>query len=212
MKWPGVPGFVGKIPSQGDFVSRRLPPDFLEPWDQWMQHGISAAKASLGEHWLNAFLVAPLWRFLLTPGVCGDQAWAGIWFPSVDRVGRHFPLTIAVRLHPSAVSPAILSAQDNWFARIEDVALQALDPEFPLDQIETALALYELTPEIPAERFAGNQPATFWRTQGSDTIAAAYLSLNGLPDKSQFAAFLTGYWTECGLSPQPLPGIALAMQ
>ena len=26
-------GWYGKLPASGDFVTRRLPPSFIEPWD-----------------------------------------------------------------------------------------------------------------------------------------------------------------------------------
>src|SRR5690606_36950533 len=32
----GGPGFYGKLPSRGDFVSRRLPADFIGQWDAWL--------------------------------------------------------------------------------------------------------------------------------------------------------------------------------
>lgn len=31
------PGFFGKVRTQGDFVSRRLPPEFVQPWDICLQ-------------------------------------------------------------------------------------------------------------------------------------------------------------------------------
>ena len=33
-------GFYGKIPSQGDFVTRRLPWEFTSAWDDWLQQGV----------------------------------------------------------------------------------------------------------------------------------------------------------------------------
>ena len=30
-------GFFGKLPSHGDFLSRRLPRSFVDPWDSWLQ-------------------------------------------------------------------------------------------------------------------------------------------------------------------------------
>ena len=45
--------------------------------------------------WLDGYLASPSWRFLLMPGVMDGQPWAGVLMPSVDRVGRYYPLTIA---------------------------------------------------------------------------------------------------------------------
>jgi len=47
------PGYYGKIPNKGDFITRHLPGSFVEPWDQWLQSSIAASKAQLGEQWLD---------------------------------------------------------------------------------------------------------------------------------------------------------------
>src|ERR1051326_5604040 len=102
MLQPAQTGFYGKLPSQGDFLTRRLPREFVAPWDAWLQQGIAASRALLESDWEESYRSAPVWRFLLAPGVCGDAAWAGLLQPSMDRVGRYFPLTIAAKL-PSDV-------------------------------------------------------------------------------------------------------------
>jgi len=93
-----TPGFYGKVPGLGDFVSRRLPQAFIDPWDVWLQAAIASSRQQLGEQWLDIYLTSPLWRYALSPGSCGARGWAGVLMPSVDRVGRYFPLTIAVAL------------------------------------------------------------------------------------------------------------------
>ena len=45
---PALPGFYGKIPLLGDFVSRRLPRHFIEPWDSWLQSAFAASREQLG--------------------------------------------------------------------------------------------------------------------------------------------------------------------
>ncbi|APO98652.1 type VI secretion system-associated protein TagF [Xanthomonas perforans] len=88
------PGFYGKLPAVGDFVHRRLPESFVDPWHAAMQGVLSAAgavsRARAGQ--------APVWRFLLPPGLAGTAAWAGAMRASVDRVGRAFPLVIVAPL------------------------------------------------------------------------------------------------------------------
>ncbi|WP_286800080.1 type VI secretion system-associated protein TagF, partial [Pseudomonas sp. UBA4034] len=91
-------GFYGKLASRGDFVSRALPQSFIGPWDNWLAAGLLASQNSLGAGWLNAYLVSPLWRFVLAPGVCGPDAAAGVVMPSIDRVGRYFPRAVVALL------------------------------------------------------------------------------------------------------------------
>src|SRR5664279_3439708 len=87
-----IPGWYGKLPTLGDFASRRLEADFIEPWDLWLGEGLQGQRESMGDAWLDAYLQSPPWRFLLMPGVLpGFDAGlivAGVLMPSVDRVGR----------------------------------------------------------------------------------------------------------------------------
>lgn len=102
-------GFYGKLASRGDFVSRGLPQSFIQPWDQWLAAGLQASQQQLGEQWLQAYLVSPLWRFALAPGVCGESPVVGVVMPSIDRVGRYFPLTVAQLLAPGESLAAAVS-------------------------------------------------------------------------------------------------------
>jgi len=92
-------GFYGKLPCNGDFLQRRVPQEFIDVWDPWLQECIHASREALREDWLNAYLTSPVWRFVLAEGVCGSGAYAGVMLPSVDRVGRYFPLTIVAQLN-----------------------------------------------------------------------------------------------------------------
>src|SRR5471030_951275 len=133
-------GFYGKLPSEGDFVTRRLPWEFTSTWDDWLQQGMQASREALGARWLELYLSAPIWRFQFAPGVCGPQGWRGIFFASVDRVGRHFPLTLAV-VDPPGATPSLrtLSGQDEAWRTLEDTALQALTPTLPIDGFDRAI-------------------------------------------------------------------------
>jgi type VI secretion system protein ImpM len=87
-------GLYGKLPTHGDFLRRRVADDFLAGWDPWLQQCLAASRAQLGEPWLDTYLTSPVWRFALPPRVCGAAAVAGLLVPSVDKVGRYFPLTL----------------------------------------------------------------------------------------------------------------------
>jgi type VI secretion system protein ImpM len=120
-------GFYGKLPIVGDFVSRRLPNEFISSWDSWLQSAIAASREELGENWLKSYLTSPIWRFVLSPGLCGNQAVAGIMMPSVDRVGRYYPLTIAILFEPSPQLPFFFTSGNAWFEQLEDAALSGLE-------------------------------------------------------------------------------------
>ena len=120
-------GFYGKIPTRGDFVQRGLWRSFIHQWDGWAQSLIAETRLQLGGRWLDMYLTSPIWRFSMTAGLCGDDAVAGVMIPSVDRVGRYFPLVVASAL-PNGIRPAVVAiGTGDWFDEIEGVALSALD-------------------------------------------------------------------------------------
>jgi len=134
-------GFYGKLPSLGDFVGRRVPEHVVERWDHWLQESVAASRASLGERWLDLYLTAPMWRFFANRGVLSRQPVGGVVFPSVDRVGRYFPVTVFATLPDDAVGLVVADRCARWFERVEDLVLAQLDDESrDVDGFEEALA------------------------------------------------------------------------
>ena len=146
-----TPGFYGKMPLLGDFVSRRLPASFVRPWDEWLQQSILKSREDLGPVWLDAFLTSPLWRFILSPGVCGPNARAGVLMPSVDKVGRYFPLTVACCLRHDEILPEFVFTGADWFSRLESLALSALESDFDFDRFDRELERQLLEQVLPTE-------------------------------------------------------------
>jgi type VI secretion system protein ImpM len=132
-------GLYGKLPAYGDFIFRNLGSAFINPWDEWLQHYISGSKEQIGEGWLDVYLTSPIWRFALSPGVIDGMTWAGLIMPSVDRVGRYFPISI-VKSFPAVLSPvSIMVEQQEWFQQVEDLCLDALDGNMDADQLVAAV-------------------------------------------------------------------------
>jgi type VI secretion system protein ImpM len=216
------PGFFGKLVSRGDFVRRRLPDDFVTCWDDWLQRSIEASRLELGECWLTSYLSAPIWRFALAERVCGEAPWLGVLMPSVDRVGRHFPLTIAAVADPFRSDLPMLSAAGGWFDALEHLALLALNEDFPLDELDTALMdlpmplgeettlrihtmLHKgdtIASALPAMASALTRLApehhSLWWTEGSLQVQPCMLAHRGLPHAAAFSAMITGAWEDAG--------------
>lgn len=144
----GLPGFYGKLPSLGDFVSRRLGADFIQPWDLWLRESLAESRARLGEAWLDTYLTSPLWRFVLTPGVAGQSTWVGVLMPSVDRVGRYYPLTLACPLWGGDAPLRLLCASD-WFERAETLVLSGLEEGCSIESFDTQVLALGAPPETP---------------------------------------------------------------
>lgn len=139
-----VAGWHGKLPSLGDFASRRLEPDFVALWDGWLAAGLAQLRQQSPGDWLQHYLACPAWRFVLMPGLLpapfGDHAWAGVLMPSVDRIGRYFPLTLIAPLVESPRSEAELRALLSWLHDLDDLAADALQDDWPIDRLEAELA------------------------------------------------------------------------
>jgi type VI secretion system protein ImpM len=176
-----LPGWFGKMPSLGDFASRRLPSRFLTPWDDWLQRALASSRALLGSGWLELYLSSPIWRFLLFPGVCSHSGWAGVMMPSVDRVGRYFPLTIAAELPAFPVGLVEVANLDSWIEALETVALATLDGRYLPEQLDAALQDH-LLPEC--------RGATLAHGLGQRLLAHGALTAFPLSGQDAFAAVL----------------------
>lgn len=81
----------------------------------------------------------PIWRFCLTAGLAGPDRIIGILMPSVDRVGRRFPLTLMSTLPGDGQTLADHLDNDELFTCLEDIALDALDDSASRVGLERAL-------------------------------------------------------------------------
>ena len=153
-----IPGFYGKVPSLGDFTFRRLPRSFIAPWDRWLQQSIARSQEQLGTHWLDAYLISPIWRFALSPGTCGSEAWIGVLMPSVDKVGRYFPLTLGAALPDDTNLFGLIEGQfgaKTWLTRAESLVLSVLrDQDLGIEVFDDGVR--KLGPVDPPERTRGD--------------------------------------------------------
>jgi type VI secretion system protein ImpM len=187
-------GCFGKLRGNGDFVARRLPPSFVEPWDAMLQAGMLASRAALGREWPGVYSGAPLWCFALGGGVAGESGWAGVLMPSVDSVGRHFPLTIAAPVDARTL-PSWLPAAGDWFARCAELALSTLHEGSCLAGFDAGLLAL---PEVSAVRGVSTscdacaQGTSVWWTEGSETLLPSMRGCPGLPDAASAAGLFDG--------------------
>jgi type VI secretion system protein ImpM len=191
----GASGFFGKIPARGDFVRSGLPGGFVAAWDAWLQAVIPVSRDLLGEDWLPAWLEAPIWHFALDHGLCGDDAVLGMWMPSVDRAGRHFPLTLATVV-PGATVESLAGHGAEWLAAAQRAGLDAVTSDATPEQLAVALSEapcfdngIDLTTEF-ATMPAASSAASRWWTEGAPLVGARTLATSGLPDGPTFTAML----------------------
>lgn len=163
----------GKLPARRDFIARNVPNPVLERVEPWLQESLAQSRETLGKDWLGAYLAAPIWRFWWARSLAGAGA-AGVLMPSVDRVGRYFPL-VAFALAPRDADFALPSpAGDPWYLALETALLAALDETATLDALIADLAALPAPPALApqAEPLAGS----LWWTipEGAAPQKAAY--------------------------------------
>lgn len=136
-------GAYGKVPAHGDFLRLDLSAGFIRAWDDWLQRAVVAVRSALGERWAECYYAAPIWRFSLPPGLAGETGMSGVMMPSVDRVGREYPLVLAA---PAGVGCAALRHFVNMaaFERLEEIALAALDNDTDRAGLSEALSAVRL--------------------------------------------------------------------
>ena len=186
-------GFFGKMPARGDFLRENLPRDFTDSWDGWWQRGLVETQASAGNAWLEAWLEAPVWRFVLPPGLCGRQGVLGVWLPSVDKSGRYFPLTIAAvaagdwAAHVGAMT-AFLDAAE---AAGRDALEFDLSPTALLERVQAGLA----PGAAPEDGGTLAEPGlASWWTEGGPRVAPRHATGAALPTDDDFATLIDDAW------------------
>ena len=185
-------GFFGKIPQAGDFVGTGLPRAFETTLHDWLRAAMRESQAALGRGWLDAFLVTPVWRFALGPGIAGPDPVAGVMMPSVDRVGRYFPLAVAVARPDMAENDTLALCQDGaFFDAAEALVLSCLStPMIPAD-LATGVAALPMG-RLPryGKPDTSSPPVAYWWS-GADANRSHITE--GLPPPGQFAPLFLGH-------------------
>lgn len=175
-------------------MRENLPRDFTDAWDAWWQRGLAELQAAWPDAWREAWLEAPVWRFVLPPGLCGKSGVLGLWVPSVDKVGRYSPLTIAAAASCDWVPFA--HAMTPFLAAAEAAALDALEHELAPVEIMARIQPALVPPDTlaPDPGFVGGRTA--WWTDGGSRVGARFDVGEVLPVGSRFAAFLDDGWSD----------------
>jgi type VI secretion system protein ImpM len=150
----GTSAAFGKMPALGDFFRIRAEAAFVEVWDAWLQEIMVAARGRYGAAWDECYLQAPLWRFVLPAGMAGPQAVLGVLMPSVDRVGRQFPLTLLAAADGAASPFRSYFANAATLDALETLALETLGDDMTRDMLDERLASMAPQP-VPASGRTG---------------------------------------------------------
>ncbi|MBO9426504.1 type VI secretion system-associated protein TagF [Labrenzia sp. R4_1] len=194
-------GYFGKLPMRGDFVSRNCPAGFLVIWEPFLQEGLAAASSELKEAWEGAYMTMPVWKFVMRPvaGNCPMRtAVAGAFMPSVDRVGRKYPLAIVSEL---AGPPASASKPtEDWYEDVKDVLLFSLEETAELEEFQQRAGnLEDPKPAVAASEVLNNPvdflsgddarvlETEFWTDARGETYSFRF---DGIPKADDFVRFV----------------------
>lgn len=178
-------GYYGKVPTQGDFVTRGFSRGQTNMLDEWLRLCVRESQRMMGRGWLDAFLVAPVWRMAITPGIVGPDGFIGVMMPSVDRAGRYFPLLIGCNLIGQTCNADQMRGLTPWYNAAEELALSTLSQSFTLaefdEQIKTLLLPTSLIPE--GETAPQPKASQWWTAQQNRSV----ISFPSLPAPETFA-------------------------
>jgi type VI secretion system protein ImpM len=128
-------GWYGKLPAVGDFSARGLDGSLLTILGDWCAQGMETISThNGGEDWREAYMLSPVWSFVMNAEVWSDEPLAGCMAPSVDRVGRCYPLII-VRSIINGELGRILPPRNDWLQRADMVIRQAVSGKIAVDDV-----------------------------------------------------------------------------
>ena len=155
------------------------------PIYRWLANALATWREN-DATWLEAYLAAPTWRFVLGAKMPFNQSpgYAGVLMPSVDRVGRYFPLTI---VRPRGASESGIPA--GWLRGLEGLAVAALHDDWGAEQLDAQLAALDEVAETDSSWPAKGR-AMWWCER--DGAATEPLITTGLPDTAVLVRLLAG--------------------
>lgn len=115
--------FYGKLPAHGDFISRGLDQKSAKSVDIWLSEVIQRGQNQWGESFVTQFKSAQPWLF-------DGETLAAIMMPSMDKVGRLFPLLVTTQsgIAIQALYDRVYSAiSESWLCDKLSAELLALN-------------------------------------------------------------------------------------
>lgn len=131
--------WFGKLPSAGDFISRRMAYALQGFWDGWLGSGMQALKARNDESGWRVWGATPHWAFILPEQPAIPFAQFGVLAPSCDRVGRNFPFVLTMPFN-DAISDQVLARSGTVALAWSEVIEGAIRNRLAVELVDRALA------------------------------------------------------------------------
>lgn len=218
-------GYIGKIPTKGDFIKHGLAKSCSNVLHDWQQAVMAVSREQLQQRWQDLYLNAPIWHFALDAAISGESTLIGSMIPSVDAAGRYFFFTVARAVEAPAVA---YWQQRAWSEDSQTLALAVLEDGFVFEEWQhrlstmeeniavsrqfngevalkhphsESLLLAEYTPTDADSllRMLLNEKfdkPCFWWTDGNDNMEPMAFICDGMPSIGKYAAMLDGEWAK----------------
>jgi len=190
-------GLFGKYPLRRDFVVVNLPRHVLNTVEQWFQSGMAASQEVLGRRWTQYYLVQPIWSFRIGKNIAGTDC-LGAFAPSVDEVGRYFPLAVLAYAEPGSngFSPWPNVEWAPFLAAVHARLLEALGDDHRIDPPGLLEGLSEpddvpTSPDQTEEIKGGYR----WRSENNEPWPLEQLALL---EVAEAGADRSQWWTDGG--------------
>ena len=97
----------GKVPKMGDFLRVGKGGPAGEALEQWVEQGLAFAENKRGREWQGIYAQGATYAFVFRPprATNNREALVGVIKPSVDAVGRRFPLVVYAQALQQAMVP-----------------------------------------------------------------------------------------------------------
>lgn len=127
-------GWQGKLPAVGDFVSRGLTDEFQNTVHSWTSRGMRGLSLKYPSEWRHAYLLTPVWHFVINAGGWDSHAIQGCLAPSLDKVGRLSPLLV-VRSFDERKLDEVLPPASDWSYRVDERVREAIAQRLGMDDV-----------------------------------------------------------------------------
>ncbi len=131
-------GVYGKLPTHADFVTHNIESCVTEPLYDWIQRRTYEAREEMGKaEWLSAYLVSSPWRFVIPISENNRRLLLGVMIPSVDKVGRYFPLILAASIDDfdANVSWLFGLSGNSLYSFMEQAGISALQQRWDISTL-----------------------------------------------------------------------------
>ena len=152
----------GKLPAHGDFIARGLSDAQTGRLDDYLTASLSDA-ATL-EDFDALYAAAPAWRFVMA---LDDRMFCGVLAPSVDKVGRQFPILVGVKAAGEQIGLLIDACEAHLYSAFAEGQTA--------DEVFTALGGFPDMPVSPERLLPG------WYLEDEDKIVVERLD-GSFPD------------------------------